>query len=279
MAAQSPLVGYNTNVRHKGKLYHIQTEDSGVSHPHVITHLFADGGRIIASRKTGYAEHLGAKELPSIVKKLMQEQHKAMFIELRDCVYDSEPPPASGPIETQPQPKAEPAQPVVGAAAAASAPQAAQAKPPLAATAAAKARAASVAGIPAPLGRDGHAAPVAPPLPPAAAFAQVPAAKPAGVSTGSQAGMRAPTAPLSPADIETFERAAEARLLSSILGKARIEASRRGIGRYQQTVSAKPARAQRQPSRNIFGGEALRGKSLDEVILSYLSDDAGDTER
>src|SRR5215831_12524918 len=91
MAAQSPLVGYNTNVRHKGKLYHIQTEDSGVSHPHVITHLFADGGRIIASRKTGYAEHLGAKELAGIVKKLMQEQHKAMFIELRDCVYDEEP--------------------------------------------------------------------------------------------------------------------------------------------------------------------------------------------
>ena len=275
MAAQSPLVGYNTNVRHKGKLYHIQTEDSGVSHPHVITHLFADGGRIIASRKTGYAEHLGAKELSSIVKRLMQEQHKAMFIELRDCVYDSEPPPASGPIETQPQPQAEAAQAVAVAAQAASA---LQAKPPLAAIAAAKARASSV-GVPAPLGRDPQtAAAVPPPLPPAAAFAQVPA-KSGGVSTPVQAGLRAPTAPLSPSDIEAFERAAEARLLSSILGKARIEASRRGIGRYQQTVSAKPVRPQRQPSRNIFGGEALRGKSLDEVILSYLSDDAGDTER
>src|SRR5262245_43183162 len=86
----SPLVGYNTNVRHKGKFYHIQTEDSGVNHPHVITHLFADGGRIIASRKTGYAEHLGAKDLQGVVKKLMQDQHKAMFIELRDCVYDED---------------------------------------------------------------------------------------------------------------------------------------------------------------------------------------------
>ncbi|HTU62500.1 MAG TPA: hypothetical protein VMF89_28765 [Polyangiales bacterium] len=279
MAAQSTLVGYNTNVRHKGKLYHIQTEDSGVSRPHVITHLFADGGRIIASRKTGYAEHLGAKELASIVKKLMQEQHKAMFIELRDCVYDSEPPPASGPIETQPQPQAEPAQPVAAAGAPAvrapPAPAVAQAKPPLAATAA-KPRLPSVAGIPAPLGRDGHAVP---PVPPAAAFGQAPAKPLQATSSPSQAGLRAPTAPLSSADIETFERAAEARLLSSILGKARIEAGRRGIGRYQQTVSAKPARAQRQPSRNIFGGEALRGKSLDEVILSYLSDDAGDTER
>ena len=57
-ASPSPLVGYNTNVRHKGKLYHIQTEDSGVKRPHVITQLFADGGRILASEKTSYEEHL-----------------------------------------------------------------------------------------------------------------------------------------------------------------------------------------------------------------------------
>lgn len=85
----SPLLGYNTNVRHKGKLYHIQTEDSGVNHPHIITHLFADGGRIIASRKTSYADAIGADDLKSVVKKMMQDQHKAMFIALRDGVYDS----------------------------------------------------------------------------------------------------------------------------------------------------------------------------------------------
>jgi hypothetical protein len=88
--APSPLLGYNTNVRHKGKLYHIQTEDSGVNHPHIITHLFADGGRIIASKKTDYAQHLGSENLAEVVKKLMQEQHKALFIALRDCVYDDD---------------------------------------------------------------------------------------------------------------------------------------------------------------------------------------------
>ena len=86
----SPLLGYNTNVRHKGKLYHIQTEDSGVRHPHIITHLFADGGRIIASKKTDYAQYLGSENLKDVVKKLMQAQHKAMFIALRDCVYDED---------------------------------------------------------------------------------------------------------------------------------------------------------------------------------------------
>lgn len=90
MAFRAPLLGYNTNVRHKGKLYHIQTEDSGVAHPHVITHLFADGGRIVASKKTSYAEHLGSDNLQETVKKLMQAQHKAMFVALRDGHYDEE---------------------------------------------------------------------------------------------------------------------------------------------------------------------------------------------
>ena len=88
MASPPPLMGYNTNVRHKGKLYHLQTEDSGVDKPHIITHLFADGGRILASKKTSYAEHVGKPDYKDIVKALMQDQHKGVFIELRDGVYD-----------------------------------------------------------------------------------------------------------------------------------------------------------------------------------------------
>jgi len=95
-ASPSPLVGYNTNVRHKGNLYHIQTEDSGVKRPHVITQLFADGGRIIASEKTSYEEHVGAENIAVIVKQLMQDQHKRVFIGLRDGVYDEDGPAEAG---------------------------------------------------------------------------------------------------------------------------------------------------------------------------------------
>jgi hypothetical protein len=97
----SPLLGYNTNVRHKGKLYHIQTEDSGVDKPHIITHVFADGGRIIASKKTDYSDQVGADDRAALVKAKMQAQHKAMFIALRDGVYDE--PGAAG--RTPPAPK------------------------------------------------------------------------------------------------------------------------------------------------------------------------------
>ncbi len=87
--AQSPLLGYNTNVRHKGRVFHIQTEDSGLTKPHVITHLFADGGRIVKSVKTSYADLVSAADVSAQVKKLMQDQHKAMFIALRDGEFDA----------------------------------------------------------------------------------------------------------------------------------------------------------------------------------------------
>jgi hypothetical protein len=83
----SPLLGYNTNVRHSGELFHIQTEDSGVGHPHVITHLFVEG-TILATKKTSYSHLLESEDLESGVRQLMKDQHKAMFIELRDGVHD-----------------------------------------------------------------------------------------------------------------------------------------------------------------------------------------------
>jgi hypothetical protein len=85
---QSPLVGYNNNVRHRGQLFHIQTEDSGVSHPHVITHLFMDGGRILKSVKTSYAEHAGVERVSDYVRTLMKDQHKAMLLRLRAGEFD-----------------------------------------------------------------------------------------------------------------------------------------------------------------------------------------------
>lgn len=85
----SPLLGYNTNVRHKGKVFHIQTEDSGVKYGHIMTHLFMDGGRILKSVKTSYAEYIGNERMSDIVREMMKQQHKAMFIALRDGKFDS----------------------------------------------------------------------------------------------------------------------------------------------------------------------------------------------
>ncbi len=84
----SPLLGYNNNIRHKNRVFHVQTEDSGVRHPHIITHLFMDGGRILKSVKTSYAEHLGVEKMADVVRKMMKDQHKGMLIALRDGQFD-----------------------------------------------------------------------------------------------------------------------------------------------------------------------------------------------
>jgi hypothetical protein len=80
-------VGFNHNIKHKGKMYHIQTEDSGLDNPHLITHLFV-GGNILASKKTSYADIVGAENLSQVVRELMEEQHKEMLRSLINGAYD-----------------------------------------------------------------------------------------------------------------------------------------------------------------------------------------------
>jgi len=81
------LVGYNHNINHEGKTYHIQTEDSGTPTMCVTTLLFISG-TIIASKKTAYAELAQKDGYEADLLDLMQSQHKELLIKLRDGFYD-----------------------------------------------------------------------------------------------------------------------------------------------------------------------------------------------
>jgi hypothetical protein len=80
-------LGFNNNVQFQGATYHVQTEDSGIDRPHVITHLFADGGRVIKSVKRSYARELQRDDVAGYVKSLMKAQHMEMCIALREGKY------------------------------------------------------------------------------------------------------------------------------------------------------------------------------------------------
>jgi hypothetical protein len=84
------ITGSNTNVRHRGKLFHVQTEDSGRRNPHVISHLYY-GGTILASEKTRYDDllDLESQTLTKDVRALIEEQHKEMLKRLKCGDYDS----------------------------------------------------------------------------------------------------------------------------------------------------------------------------------------------
>lgn len=81
------VLGFNHNIKHNGKVYHIQTEDSGVETPHIITLLYV-GGTIITRDKTSYADILKIDNLETVVKELMEEQHKGMLKKLVSGAFD-----------------------------------------------------------------------------------------------------------------------------------------------------------------------------------------------
>jgi len=81
--------GFNNNVKYKNQTFHIQTEDSGLDKPHVITHLFADGGRVLKSHKRSYAEHVRRDDVAQFVRQLMKNQQLEMALALREGRFDA----------------------------------------------------------------------------------------------------------------------------------------------------------------------------------------------
>lgn len=78
---REPLVGYNHNLRYKSRIYHVQTEDSGLDAPHIDSHLFFQG-TILSSRRTDYSELARDPDHTERVVQLMREQHKELMREL-----------------------------------------------------------------------------------------------------------------------------------------------------------------------------------------------------
>lgn len=89
------LIGRNDNIAHKGKVYHVQTEDSGPNRPHIITLLYY-GGNIISSKKTSYADIVNSEFMEDVVRGLMDEQHAQMIKALKSDAFDK---PAGPPKE------------------------------------------------------------------------------------------------------------------------------------------------------------------------------------
>jgi len=240
------LPGFNHNIKHNGRIYHVQTEDSGVSNPHIITHLFV-GGNILATKKTSYADIVNADNLTVVVRELMEEQHKAMLRNLVNGVYDgldlpgkpAEPAAAPAPAKQAPKPAPSPAPekfPKPGT-------------PPR-----------TVPAMPA------HAAPTQPempavgggqvykPPPPEKIPTQPKPVKPAPRVTVRPAKPAAKPAP--PAQAKQEKPAEEL--------PPEVVAARRMADRPKPKDTTGPT---------IFGEDLISEKSLDEVILGYLAGD------
>ncbi|MFQ5697832.1 MAG: hypothetical protein ACE5IL_06045 [Myxococcota bacterium] len=77
--------GFNTNVRYRGRTFHVQTEDSGPSRPHIVT-LVYEGGTILHSKKQSYAKAEGTGA--DAVRDRMESQHREVVRDLKSGALD-----------------------------------------------------------------------------------------------------------------------------------------------------------------------------------------------
>jgi len=86
------ITGYNTDVRHGNRLFHVQTEDKGLSNPRIETLIYV-GGEILDSYRSSYEDLLAAPPLAeTAIQGRMDEQHRAVIRDIKNGKYDLTPP-------------------------------------------------------------------------------------------------------------------------------------------------------------------------------------------
>ena len=115
------ITGFNTDIKHSDKVYHIQTEDKGMANPYIESLVYV-GGEILASKKTSYAEQIKNGIDEKWIAGLMEQQHRTMIAAIKRGRFDqpadstqvklarpttmSQPLPDAGPKVASPPPSA-----------------------------------------------------------------------------------------------------------------------------------------------------------------------------
>lgn len=82
------ITGYNTDVRHREVVLHVQTEDKGLGNPFIESLVYV-GGRVLVAKRMSYSNLLsegtvGEKEIVA----LMDRQHRTMIAAIRAGKFD-----------------------------------------------------------------------------------------------------------------------------------------------------------------------------------------------
>jgi hypothetical protein len=96
------ITGYNTDVKHLNRVFHVQTEDKGQSNPCVESLVYV-GGEILATKRVSYAELMSGGRDDQAIQELMEQQHRAMIAAIQRGKFDG---PNGGVRPASPEPKA-----------------------------------------------------------------------------------------------------------------------------------------------------------------------------
>jgi len=82
------ITGYNTDVKHNNRVFHIQTEDKGDVSPHIESLVYV-GGQILATRRTSYADAIRQGRDDRAVQEIMEQQHRTMIAAIQRGRFDA----------------------------------------------------------------------------------------------------------------------------------------------------------------------------------------------
>ncbi len=82
------VTGFNTDVKHDAKVYHVQTEDKGVDNPLIETLIYV-GGEILAARRSSYADLLEGDIDEKQIAERIEGQHNRMILDIKEGKYDN----------------------------------------------------------------------------------------------------------------------------------------------------------------------------------------------
>ena len=81
------MAGFNTDIKYKGALFHVQTQDVGPS-ARCIESLIYKSGKLLSSRKGFYTSFLGSPQLQEKIQQLLEEQHGAVLKEIAEGKFE-----------------------------------------------------------------------------------------------------------------------------------------------------------------------------------------------
>ena len=85
------ITWYNSDVRHGSRVYHVQTEDKGLTNPKIETLIYL-GGEILDSYRGAYADLLTQPPIQDqAIQARMDDQHKSVIRDIKNGKYDTTP--------------------------------------------------------------------------------------------------------------------------------------------------------------------------------------------
>jgi len=78
------ITGINTDIKYKGKVYHVQTEEKEPFFETLVYH----GGAILKKKTYNYIKYHGNSLTPDEIRKLLEKHHKEILLSIKNGLLE-----------------------------------------------------------------------------------------------------------------------------------------------------------------------------------------------